>query len=281
MATARLGIMTTDATGTGDGIKAVFFDIDGTLTSFTTHEVPASTVDAIHALQARGVKVFVCTGRSPVYMGVVLDTMPVDFDGIVGLNGQYCADDTGFEDWLAMDPADVATIVRWLDGHPGVACNFCERDRAYFDQVTDELRATWGRLGKTAPSVEIDDPHVRMESHEFYQISPYVDPRAEAELLALCPNTTGVRWHPDFTDLIPAAGGKPRGMKRFMERHGWTRGQVMAFGDGGNDETMLAFAGIGVAMGNATEGPKHAADYVTDDVDHDGVLNALRHFGVL
>lgn len=55
----------------------------------------------------------------------------------------------------------------------------------------------------------------------------------------------------------------------------------MAFGDGGNDVTMLEFAGIGVAMGNATEGPKAAADYVTDDVDHDGVMNALKHFHVL
>ncbi|MBM6699030.1 Cof-type HAD-IIB family hydrolase [Bifidobacterium pullorum subsp. saeculare] len=262
-------------------IKAVFFDIDGTLTSFVTHEVPASTIDAIHALRAKGVKVFICTGRSPVYMGVVLDALPVEFDGIVGLNGQYCADGSGFEDWLAMDPTDVATIVRWLDDHPSVACNFCERDRAYFDRVTDELRTTWAKLGRTAPKVELCDPHPRLADHAFYQISPYVDPATEAELLALCPNTAGVRWHPDFTDLIPAQGGKPRGMRRFMERYGWDRGQVMAFGDGGNDETMLAFAGIGVAMGNATAGPKAAADYVTDDVDHDGVANALRHFGVL
>ena len=57
--------------------------------------------------------------------------------------------------------------------------------------------------------------------------------------------------------------------------------EKIGFGDGGNDTDMLAYAGIGVAMGNATAEPKAAADYITDDVDHDGVRNALLHFRVL
>ena len=80
----------------------------------------------------------------------------------------------------------------------------------------------------------------------------------EAKLSGMCRNVRGVRWHPDFTDLIPADGGKPEGMKRFMRHYGWTREQTIAFGDGGNDADMLAFAGIGVAMGNATEPAKAA-----------------------
>ena len=57
--------------------------------------------------------------------------------------------------------------------------------------------------------------------------------------------------------------------------------QTISFGDGGNDVDMLEYTGIGVAMGNATEAPKSVADYVTDDVDHDGIMNALKHFGIL
>ena len=63
-------------------IKAVFFDIDGTLTSFVTHKVPDSTVEAIQRLQSAGIKVLICTGRAPSQMKVVLDTMPISFDGI-------------------------------------------------------------------------------------------------------------------------------------------------------------------------------------------------------
>ena len=55
----------------------------------------------------------------------------------------------------------------------------------------------------------------------------------------------------------------------------------MAFGDGGNDMAMHRHAGIGVAMGNAGAEVKEAADYVTDSVDDDGVMNALRHFDVI
>ena len=56
---------------------------------------------------------------------------------------------------------------------------------------------------------------------------------------------------------------------------------LMAFGDGGNDVLMLKHVGIGVAMGNAEDEVKRAADYVTDSVDEDGVEKALRHFGVI
>ena len=55
----------------------------------------------------------------------------------------------------------------------------------------------------------------------------------------------------------------------------------MAFGDGGNDTEMLLAAGIGVAMGNATDELKDAADYITSSVDDDGILRALVRFGVI
>ena len=55
----------------------------------------------------------------------------------------------------------------------------------------------------------------------------------------------------------------------------------MAFGDGGNDIAMLQHAGVGVAMGNAMDEVKKAADFVTTSVDEDGIVNALRHFGLL
>ena len=62
---------------------------------------------------------------------------------------------------------------------------------------------------------------------------------------------------------------------------GLTREQCIAFGDGGNDVTMLEYAGIGVAMGNACEEAKATADYVTDDIMKDGLAKALEHFGLI
>ena len=78
-----------------------------------------------------------------------------------------------------------------------------------------------------------------------------------------------------------ADGGKNRGMERMLHHYGLTRSQSIAFGDGGNDIDMLRYAGLGVAMGNATDETKQAADYVTGSVDDGGIAQALRHFGVL
>lgn len=178
-----------------------------------------------------------------------------------------------------MDPGDVRTILDWLDAHSSVVACFSEADATYFNRDSAQLRAMWGSLGKTAPHIDFIDPRTR--TNPIYQISPYIDTATEAELVSLCHAVRGVRWHPDFVDLIPADGGKNRGMERMLHHYGLTRSQSIAFGDGGNDIDMLRYAGIGVAMGNATDETKQAADYVTGSVDDGGIAQALRHFGVL
>ena len=57
--------------------------------------------------------------------------------------------------------------------------------------------------------------------------------------------------------------------------------EAMAFGDGGNDISMLRLAHIGVATGNAGDHVKAAADYVCPPVEREGVLDAFRHFGLI
>ena len=104
-------------------------------------------------------------------MNVVLDTIPVDFDGIVGFNGQYCTDDSGFLEKHTLDATDVATIVRWLDEHEDIVACIGEEDYVYFNHSNDQMRRTWASLGKTAPDVFFDDPRVRTAKHETFQMS--------------------------------------------------------------------------------------------------------------
>ncbi len=260
-------------------IRAAFFDIDGTLTSFTSHEVPSSTARALQELRERGVLLFICTGRAPSQMGVVLNKLPLHFDGIVGANGQYCWNDDGIIARNPISPDDVHIILDWLDAHPDVNAAFSEADYSYFNHDSPTLRTMWASLGKTAPRIDFADPRTRDAA--IYQISPYIDQRTQDELTSLCRNVRGVRWHPDFVDLIVGDGGKNRGMEHMLQHFGLQREQSIAFGDGGNDIDMLEYAGIGVAMGNATPQTKAAADYVTADVDDDGIAKALRHFRIM
>ena len=266
--------------GTND-LKAAFFDVDGTLTSFVTHEVPQSTIDALHELQQRDVKVIICSGRAPSNLNVVTDTIPIRFDGVIALNGQYCYDPEGFVSSRALELQDVQTITTWLDEHPQAVANYCEEDYAYINRLTEEVRAAGRKLGRTTPPIHVDDPHLRILDHPTYQISTFVDDATERDIVAQCHNVKGERWHPDFVDLMPADGGKAAGMRRFLEHCGWRREQTVAFGDGGNDVSMLRFAGLGVAMGKAAEQAKQAADYVTLDVDDDGIAHALKHFSII
>ena len=68
-------------------IKAVFFDIDGTLVSFKTHKLPDSTVRVLDLLREKGIKVFIATGRQ---LQSINNLGTQEFDGYVTLNGGYC-----------------------------------------------------------------------------------------------------------------------------------------------------------------------------------------------
>jgi len=133
---------------------------------------------------------------------------------------------------------------------------------------------------------DLPDPPVFPLSHTLevpiYQVViPVKEEDEAAALRAFAPDLNDARWHPDFLDVLPKGGGKDVGMQVIMDHLGITRDEVMAFGDGGNDLPMLIHAGIGVAMGNAEDEVKAHADYITDHVDEDGLVNALHHFGLL
>lgn len=82
-------------------------------------------------------------------------------------------------------------------------------------------------------------------------------------------------------DLVHKGINKAKGVADMLKYYGIEQKDLIAFGDGENDIEMLQFAGIGVAMGNAEPEVKAVADYVTTDIDDDGILNALKHFEIL
>lgn len=71
------------------------------------------------------------------------------------------------------------------------------------------------------------------------------------------------------------------GIRHIIERDGILPEECIAFGDAENDIEMLEFCGIGVAMGNAQEKVKEIADYVTTDIDEDGIRNALQYYSII
>lgn len=71
--------------------KALFFDIDGTLVSFETHAIPASTIEALTIAHEKGIKIFIATGRPKAIINNLADIQDRGLiDGYITMNGAYC-----------------------------------------------------------------------------------------------------------------------------------------------------------------------------------------------
>lgn len=252
--------------------NAAFFDVDGTLQSFTTKSVPPSAIKALGILRNKGLKVFLATGRHKSELKTVREHF--EFDAYITLNGQYCFDNDGVYHRLCMDRDDVAIAV--AQAKQGLyPCYFVEENRKYVNEVNTLVEEVCQLVGVKAP--EVRDPEEAL-SADIYQLSPYILKGEEHLLMGKTRYSESTRWHPYFIDVVPMGGSKQAGINATLERYGMDNTRVIAFGDGENDIAMLAHAKTGVAMGNAGEEVKKAADYVTDDVDDDGVLNAVLKF---
>ena len=255
-------------------IKAAFFDIDGTLLSHSSGRVPADTRQALKRLREKGILVFTSTGRHILELDE-LDARDLEFDGYVLLNGQLCLDSRRkllhavpihSEDirgaWQIFEKMEIPTV-------------FVEQDRTYMNFINERVRTAQAAISSPPP-----EPG-RWDGKPVYMVNMFADEADMAEVMKQMPHCQMTRWNPYGVDIVSKDGGKVMGMEWMMNHFGIRREEIIAFGDGENDREMLAFAGIGVAMGNADAAVKACADYVTEDVDHGGIWLGLRKAGVI
>lgn len=255
-------------------IKAIFFDIDGTLLSHAAGGVPESTRAAVSQLRRRGVKVFPATGRHILEIRR-LPVRDLPFDGYVTLNGQICLN--AGQEVIKSLPIAARDAERMLSvfERKEVPVQIVERDRMYINFANDAVRFAQRAISTPIP------PAGAYEGGEIYQFNIYDGGAVADRLIRELPSCKMSRWNPYAVDIIPRDGGKAAGIRGLLEDLNILPQEVMAFGDGENDIEMLRFAGTGVAMGNAGEAVKACADYVTDSVDQNGVYRALEHFALL
>ena len=261
--------------------KAIFFDIDGTLVSFETHQIPASTVEAIAAAHARGIRMFIATGRAPGFinnLGALQDRGLID--GYVTMNGGYCYVGDEVLHKQVIPAPEVKAILDYCEAHR-ITCTVVDEHHICACYPSEALRRVFVEYlhAKEVPGVTPAEA-LRLIP-DVCQLSPFFDEEQEREIRPLLPNCEIGRWHPAFVDVSALGCNKQLGIDLICRRFGIDVTDTMAIGDGGNDIPMLRHAGIGVAMGNANETVKAEADYVTDTVDQDGIAKALQHFGLV
>ena len=246
--------------------------------SFETHQIPPSTILALTQAKANGHKVFIATGRPPIII-TNLGAIEHLIDGYVTTNGALC-----------------------FIGEQTVACHAIPQEAAKL-VVDDSIKKNYGLIMVGEKDVAVLDPngdvdrifrqHLAVQNLELakpvekvleqpvLQMTPFFPEEYEKELMARLPSCTSGRWHPEFTDITAKQADKGQGLLAIANQAGLDPKFTMAFGDGGNDLSMIRTAGIGVAMGNALDSLKQEADYVTTSVDDNGIRHALQHFNLI
>ena len=232
-------------------IKALFFDIDGTLVSFHTHRIPRSTVESLEKAKKKGLKIFISTGRPLTYINN-LDDIKSLIDGYITTNGAYILVGDKVIACHTIPKEDVCAMMKFSDERK-FPCILVGESAVLVYNTTREIEEFFHRL------LDLNDISGNISlstllQQRIIQMTPIITAEEEAEIMPCLSSCESSRWYPAFTDVTAK---------------------------GGNDTNMLKVAGIGVAMGNAGDSLKKVADYVTTTVDDDGIKRALEYFHVI
>ena len=256
-------------------IKAVFLDVDGTLLSHSTGSVPQSARDSLAELRAKGIKTWLCTGRHVLELDL-LPLADIPFDGYITLNGHICLDENRKLVFGLPFPEDTVAALISVFREQQLPLVLLEESGLTLNFVNDTVIRAQKAISTPVPDIAPYD------GKPIYQATTFITREEDDRVRSVMPpNCHAARWNDSGVDIILDGGGKAAGIRRIIEQEGILPEECMAFGDSENDIDMLAFCGIGVAMGNAQDTVKQIADHVTTDIDQDGIRNALRFYGII
>lgn len=246
-------------------IKIVFFDVDGTLIDMEADGVSPKTVEMLQGLQAKGIRICIASGRSPLQMPQIDG---VKFDAYLTYNGSYCYKANGYI--IFKNPLKKKDVLQVLkntkDLHRPVTIATATRMAANgVDQDLHDYYLFGGIDLQVAPDFD------EVLKDDVYQI---MSGGREAERPHIVKNTENAKiaaWWDRAVDIVPADGGKGRGALHVLEYFGIQPSEAMAFGDGDNDLEMFETVKYGVAMGNGSENLKKIAWAVCGGCAEDGI----------
>ena len=267
----------------------IFSDIDGTLFSQPQNKIPDSADAAIQLARKNGHKVFICTGRG---LAATSQYLNYDVDGFLFALGSllYIEGKRSFS-----EPMDEKTVELLLDkmseldygyvleGAAGVYCNdFGYESNAKYFHAKGEKRTAILRENGFYRLEQWDKRDRIYTMNIFGRYYGHVEKMEEFI-------TDDLMILPGYYDLFPFGTAeiaskkntKATGIQKVVEHYGTTVEETVAIGDNTNDIDMVQYAHVGIAMGNAVDQLKEVADYVTTDIDEDGMWNALKYVGAI
>ena len=266
-----------------DNIKAVMCDIDGTLLNSDGIVTP-KTIEAIKKLREHGILFGISTGRDVPSVKHLLRKWGIDglVDLMVGSNGGEIYDYA--DDYYEMNyPLPGSLILEIMKHFEDMDVNFAiHGDGVLYTPKEDEHIKTLSK-GDQLPYEVIDfNEFLKHDQLKLLitcapETMPAVIERSKTfhneKFKSACLQTTKLLF-----EFMDPRISKDFGLRKIMEKRGFTLDNLCSFGDADNDYEMTLHAGVGVVMANGSEKTKSVADYITDDNDHDGIGNFIEKY---
>ena len=261
--------------------RMLVLDLDGTLLNEDKH-VSAENALAIRRAHQQGLTVVVATGRPPsgtaqarAELGGVSDEYLITYNGALVQNAQ--SGDTYATHMITM--ADFKAVQNLTKGMDVFAYAFDlghvvttePHDITEWESQLNGIPIRYVDLEKEAPTAPLVKVMVNGTPENLDRFTLTV-PKSYWEKYSV------FRSMPFLLEFLSPLASKGQAVRDLAAHLGISREEIICIGDSGNDEDMIRFAGLGVAMGNATEAIKAAADYVTKSNDIHGVAHVINKF---
>ncbi|WP_455543059.1 sugar-phosphatase [Intestinibacter sp.] len=264
--------------------KLIALDIDGTLLN-SSHQITDNVKQAIKESKEKGVKVVLCTGRPLKGVEDFLEELNLNEEGdyVSTFNGALVQDAYTGEpiSHLTLGYNDLCDLYN-LSLEVGSRSHFYDTRTVYtFNKDVSDYTITEAYLtGAHLNVTELDKISEDIEMSKFMMID---HPEILDECIKKIPEEyyeryTIVRSMPFFLEFLNKNANKGAGIGLLSQKLGINQDEVICVGDAGNDKHMIEYAGLGVAMGNATDEIKEIANYVTKTNDEDGVAHVINKF---
>ena len=269
----------------GNSYKLLVVDIDGTLVG-KDGNILAEDREALAQICGQGIKVSLSTGRavqacSGVLQELALDGYHIFCDGALVYSPSRRSE-------VYVQPLDRAVMKRAVEfaRRNDISLDFYSKTQYFVERETWSAIVHRDFFGIPPVIVDFDTLCERevIIKGGLVAISPQEVAKARdfhrefADGLHFSWVTTPSYPGVDFINVVAPGVTKGKALEALASHLGITLDGIIAVGDGNNDISLLSSAGLGIAMGNATERAKEVADYITLDVERGGIAAAIRKF---
>lgn len=261
--------------------KAVFIDIDGTLIK-SDHSISKATISILQQLKEKNIIVILVSAR-PLH-GILPIAQKVDLldSPISSLNGSYIASNGTIIFESLIDVDTVARLHKALQLYNATIIYY--EKMQWFAAIKNKHAIKEQKITEvpiTIQPFETTLAHWKATKSGPNKILVIAEPNVVAKIQQdLKPDFDLNMWtsKPVYLEMMNRNASKSKAIQFLMERYKLRQPEIIAIGDNFNDKEMIEYAGLGIAMGNAPDEVKAAANYVTDTNNNDGVAKALVKF---